>query len=69
MPKILKKLQLKPIGMSDNTNILPLHVYTVPDSSKDVTMKELKTFLGMLMNMALNDNTEMNSYCSQSWVD
>jgi hypothetical protein len=47
----------------------PLAIYSVRHSSQDVTMEELKNFLGVLINMDLNDKAEMTVIFFESWVD
>lgn len=46
----------------------PLQQYSIWHSWKDVTFMEMKAFLGVVLNMALNPKPEIVDYFSEDWL-
>jgi hypothetical protein len=48
---------------------MPLQKRSILANWADVTMEELKAFLGVLLNMRTNVNTDLKDYFSKDWLD
>lgn len=47
----------------------PLPKYSIWTTWKEVNLEEMKAFLGVIMNMALNPKSEMKDFFSQNWLN
>lgn len=48
---------------------MPLQKYSIWRKWKETNLKELKAFLGTIINIALNLKSELSEYFSEEWID